>query len=86
MSFSNQLPSPTTANPRNQGALSSQTHNFNHVHVDEEVVETTLAISNLQIGKDLSDPYMDHPIHQGLIYEDTPNIFEHDSDSKDEEE
>ena len=45
-----------------------------------------LAISSLQSGKDLPDPCKDHPIHQGPIIEDTPNIAEHDSDSEDEEE
>ena len=46
----------------------------------------TLAILSLQSGKDLSDPYKDHLIDQGLIIEDTPNIIEHNSDSEDEEE
>ena len=63
----------------------SQTHNLNHVHVDKEAVKTALAISSLRSGKDLPDLYKDHPIHQGLIIKDTPNIVEHDSDSKDEE-
>ena len=65
VTFSDQLPSQAMANPRNQGASSTQTHNINHVHVDEEAVETTLAISSLRSGKALSDPYMDHPFHQG---------------------
>ena len=86
ISFSDQLPSQATTNPRNQGALSSQTHNINHVHVDEEDVETTLPISSLRSGKDLSDPNKDHPIHQGLIEEETLIIIEHDNDSEDEEE
>ena len=50
VTFTDQLPSQATANPRNQGASSSQTHNINHVHVDEEVVEMALAISSLQNG------------------------------------
>ena len=36
VSFSDQLPSQATINPRNQGSTSSQTHNLSHVHVDEE--------------------------------------------------
>ena len=47
VTFTDQLPSQATSNPRNQGVSSSQTHNINHVHVDEEAVETTLAISSL---------------------------------------
>ena len=61
-------------------------HNLNHIHVDEEAVETTLAISSLRSGKDLPDPYKDHPINQGSINEETPIIVEHDSNSEDEEE
>ena len=38
VTFTNQLPSQATANPRNRGASSSQTHNINHIHVDEEAV------------------------------------------------
>ena len=64
VTFTNQLPSQATANPRNQEALLSQMHNINHVHVDEEAVETALAISSLRSGKALPDPYRDHPIHQ----------------------
>ena len=84
VSFSDQLPSQATANPRNQGSSSSQTHNLSHVHVNEEAVEMTLAISSLRSGKDLPDPYNDHPIHQDSTIEDTPIIVEHNSDSKDE--
>ena len=85
--FTDQLPSQAMANPRNQGASSSQTYNINHVHVDEEVVETILAISSLRSGKALPDPYKDHLIHQGSSEEiETPIIVEQDSDSKDEEE
>ena len=70
----------------NQGASSSQTHNINHVHIDEEDVETSLAISSLRSGKDLPDPYKDPPIHQGPIEEEeTPIIVEHESDLEDEE-
>ena len=87
VTFTDQLPSQATANLRNQGTSLSQTHNINHVHVDEEAVETTLAILSLRSGKALPDPYKDHPIHQGLIEEnETPIIVEQDSDSEDEEE
>ena len=86
VSFSDQLPPQAKANLRNQGASTSQTHNINHVHVDEETMETTLAISGLRSGKHLLDRYKDHPIYQGLIDEKTPIIVEHDSDSEDEEE
>ena len=82
LTFIDQLP----ANPRNQGASSSQTHNINNVHVEEEVVETTLAILSLRSGKDLPDPYKDHPIHRGPIEEEeAPIIVEQDS-LEDEEE
>ena len=63
--FTDQLPSQATTNARNQGTSSSQTHNINHVHIDEEAVETTLAISSLRSRKALPDPYKDHPMHQG---------------------
>ena len=59
----NQLPSQATANPRNQVASSSLTHNVNHFHFDDKAVETALAILSLQSGKDLPDPYKDHPFH-----------------------
>ena len=81
-----QLPSRATTNLRNQGFLSSQMHNLNHVHVDEEAVEMALEILSLRSGKDLLDPYKDHPIYQGPIIEDIPNIVEHNRDSEDEEE
>ena len=62
-------------------------HNINHVHVDEEAVEATLAISSLWSGKDLPDLYKDHPIHQVPIEkEEAPIIVEHDNDLKDKEE
>ena len=51
VSFSDQLPSQATINLRNQGASSSQMHNLSHVHVDEEAVETALAISSLGVAK-----------------------------------
>ena len=87
VTFIDQLPLQAIANSRNQEASSSQTHNINHTHVDEEAMETALAISSLQSGKDLPDPYKDRPIQQGLIEEeDTPIIIKHDSDSDDEEE
>ena len=87
VSFSDQLPSQATINPRNQGASSSQMHNLSHVHVDEEVVEIALAISSLRSGKDLPDPYKDHPLHKSVIVEETPTVVvEQDSSSDDEEE
>ena len=87
VTFIDQLPSQAIANPRNQGASSSQKHNINHIHVDKEAVEMTLAISSLWSRKDLPDPYKDHPIHQGPVVEkETPIIVEQDSDSEDEEE
>ena len=87
VNFIDQLPSHATTNSRNQGASSSETHNINHVHVNEEAVETTLAISSLRSGKDLSDPCKDHPIHQGPIEEEeVPIIVEHDNDLEDKEE
>ena len=49
-------------------------------------MEATLVISSLQSGKDLPDPYKDHPIHQGPIDEETQIIIEHDSNSEEEEE
>ena len=63
VTFTDQLPSQAIANPRYQGASSSQMHNISHVHVDEEALETTLGISSLRSGKDLPDPYKDHPIY-----------------------
>ena len=39
VSFSNQLPSQATANPKNKGASSNQMDNLNLVHVDEEAME-----------------------------------------------
>ena len=59
--FSEQLPSQATSNPRNLGATSSQMHNLNHVHVNENTMETTLDMLSLRGGKDLLDPYKDHP-------------------------
>ena len=87
VSFSDQLPSQATINPRNQGASLSQMHDLNHVHVDEEAVETALAISSLQSGKDLPDPHKDHPLHKSSIDEETLTVVvEQDSSSEDEEE
>ena len=87
VSFSDQLPSQATINPRNQGASSSQMHNLSHVHVDEEAVETLLSISSLWGDKDLPDPYKDHPLHKSSIDEETPTVIvEKDSRSEDEEE
>ena len=85
--FSNQLPSQATINPRNQGSSSSQTHNLSHVHLDEEAVEAALAISSLRIGKDLLDPYKDHPLHKSSINDEPPTVIvEADSSSDDDEE
>ena len=85
--FSDQLPSQATINPRNQGSSSNQTHNLSHVHVDEEAVEAALAISSLRRGKDLPDPYKDHPSHKSSIDDETPTIVvEQDSSSDDEKE
>ena len=87
VSFSDQLPSQATMNPRNQGASSSQIHNLSHVNVDEEAVETALAISCLRSGKDFPDPHKDHPLHKSSIDEEAPTaIVEQDCSSKDEEE
>ena len=87
VSFSDQLPLQATINPRNQGSSSSQMHNLSHVHVDKEAVEATLAISSLRSGKDLHDPYKEHPLHKSLIDEETPTIVgEQDSSLDDEEE
>ena len=76
-----------TTHKNASSASSNQTHNIYHVHVDEEALETTLAISSLSSGKALSDPYKDHPFHKGQNEEkETPIIVEQDSDSEDEEE
>ena len=86
VSFSDQLQSQATINLRNQGVSSSQMHNLNHVHVDKEAVETTLAISSLQSGKDLLDLYKDHPLHKISIDEETRTfVAEQDSSLEDEE-
>ena len=84
VSFSDQLPSQATINPRNQGSSSSQMHNLSHVHVDEEA---ELAILSLRSVKDLLDPYKDHPLHKSSIDDETPTVVvELDSSSDDEEE
>ena len=62
-------------------------HNLNHVHVDEEVVETSLAISSLRSGKDLQDPYKDYPFHKSSIDKEILTVVvEQDSSFEDEEE
>ena len=62
-------------------------HNLSHVHVDEEAMEIALAISSLRSGKDLPDPYNDHPLHKSLKDEETPTaVVEQDSSFEDEEE
>ena len=45
-----------------------------------------LAMSSLQSGKNLPDPYKDHPIHQGLIEEEEAPIIVEQESSEDEEE
>ena len=52
----------------------------------KKAVETMLAISSLRSGKDLSDPFNDHPFHQDPIGEETPIFMEQDNDSEEEEE
>ena len=87
VSFFDQLPLQATINPRNQGSSSSQTYNLSHVHVDEEAVEAALAISSLRSGKDLPDPYKDHPLYKSSIDDETLTVVvEQDSSSYDEEE
>ena len=86
VSFSDQLPLEAIANSRNQGASASQMHDVNYVHIDEEAMERALEISSLRSGKDLPDPYKDHPIKEGSIDEETPIIVEHDNDLEDEKE
>ena len=87
VSFSDQLPSQATINPKNQGSSSSQTHNLSHVHVNEEAVEAALAILSLRSGKDLPNPYKDHPLHKSSIDDKTSIVVvEQDSSSDDEEE
>ena len=86
VSFSDQLPSEATANPRNQGASASQMHNINYVHIDEAAMKRALAISSCRSSKDLPYLYKDHPINEGLIDEETPIIIEHDNDLEDDEE
>ena len=62
-------------------------HNLSHVHIDEEAMENALAISSLRSGKDLPDPYKDHPLHKTSIVEKTPTVVaEQDNRSEDEEE
>ena len=66
---------------------SSQMHNLSHVHVDEEAMEVALAISSIRSGKDLPDPYKDHPLHESSIVEETPIVVvQQDSSLQDEEE
>ena len=57
------------------------------MHVDEEAVETALGMSSLRSGKDLPNPYTDHPLHKSSIVEETPIVVvEQDNGSEDEEE
>ena len=85
VSFSDQLPSQATINPRNQGSSSSQTHNLSHVHIDEEAVEAALTISSLRSGKDLPDPYKDHPLHKSSIDDETSTVLVDPHSSSDDE-
>ena len=87
VSFSDQLPSQATINPRNQGSSLSQTHNLSHVHVDKEAVEAALAISSPRSDKNLPDPYEHHPLHKRSVDDETLTVVvEQDSSSEDEEE
>ena len=86
VTFTDQLPSQATTNSRNQGVSLSQTHNINHVYVDEEALKTALAVSSLRSGKNLPDPYKDHPINQGPIEEEEALIIVEQDSSEDEEE
>ena len=62
-------------------------HNLSHVHLDKETVETALAISSHRSGKDLPDPYKDHPLDKSLIDEETLTVVvEQDSSYEDDEE
>ena len=50
-------------------------------------MEAILAISSLRSGKDLPDPYKDHPLHKISIDDETPTVVvEPDISSDDEEE
>ena len=50
-------------------------------------MEAALAILSLRSGKDLPDPYKDHPLHKSSIYDETPTVVvEQDSNSSDDEE
>ena len=50
-------------------------------------MEAALEISSLRSGKDLPDPYKDHPLHKSSIDDETPTVVvEPDSSSNDEEE
>ena len=62
-------------------------HNLSHVHVDEEAMETALAILSLRSIKDLPNSYKDHNLQKSLIDEETSIVIvEQDSSSEDEEE
>ena len=49
-------------------------------------METALAISSRQSGKDLRDPYKDHPLHKSTIDEETPTVVVEQNSSLEEEE
>ena len=50
-------------------------------------METALAISSLRSGKDLPDPYKDHPLHKGVIDKETSIVVaKQDNSFEDEEE
>ena len=54
-------------------------------HIILTMYTSALAISSLRSGKNLPDPYKDHPIHQGLIEEEeAPIIVEQDSSEEEE--
>ena len=56
------------------------------MHVDEEAVESALAISSLRSGRDLPDPYKDHHLHKSSIVEETPIVVEEQDSSSDDGE
>ena len=85
--FTEELSLQGITNPRNQGVSLSNTHNVNHVHVHEEVVETTLEMSSLQSGKNLPNPYKNHPFHKASIDDERSTIvIEQDNSSLDKDE
>ena len=49
-------------------------------------MEAALAISSLRSGKDLPDPYKDHPLHKSSIDDKTPTVVVEPDSSFDDEE